>query len=193
MPAVDQIVRAIEYMNQYTDNQVIALIRGGGSKDDLAIFNDEKLVRAIAGSRIPVITGIGHEVDESLADLAADLAASTPSNAAQFLTRDRQAEIHSLNLQVSRIHQQIVSKINFEEHKLREQIESIRTKIFNFLQLELQKIQQKQKIIENLNPDIVLKRGYAIIHGQLSENAIVHLETETHQAEAKIIKVKNKE
>ena len=86
-----------------------------------------------------------------------------------------------------------MNKINFEEHKLREQIESIRTKIFNFLQLELQKIQQKQKIIENLNPAIVLKRGYAIIHGQLLENAIVHLETETHQAEAKIIKVKNKE
>ena len=193
LPAVDQIVRAIEYMNQYTDNQVIALIRGGGSKDDLAIFNDEKLVRAIASSRIPVITGIGHEVDESLADLAADLAASTPSNAAQFLTRDRQSEIHSLKLQVSRIHQQIISKINFEEHKLGEQIESIRTKIFNLLQLELQKIQQKQKIIENLNPAIILRRGYAIIHGQLSEGAIVHLETETHQAEAKIIKVKNKE
>ena len=193
LPAVDQIVRAIEYMNQYTDNQVIALIRGGGSKDDLAIFNDEKLVRAIASSRIPIITGIGHEVDESLADLAADLAASTPSNAAQFLTRDRQAEIHSLKLQVSRIHQQIISKINFEEHKVGEQIESVRTKIFNLLQLELQKIQQKQKIIENLNPAIILRRGYAIIHGQLSEGVIVHLETETHQAEAKIIKVKNKE
>ena len=188
LPAVDQIVRAIEYMNQYTDNQVIALIRGGGSKDDLAIFNDEKLVRAIASSRIPIITGIGHEVDESLADLAADLAASTPSNAAQFLTRDRQAE-----LQVSRIHQQIISKINFEEHKVGEQIESVRTKIFNLLQLELQKIQQKQKIIENLNPAIILRRGYAIIHGQLSEDTIVHLETETHLAEAKIIKVKNKE
>ena len=190
LPAVDQIVRAIEYMNQYTDNQVIALIRGGGSKDDLAIFNDEKLVRAIASSRIPIITGIGHEVDESLADL---LAASTPSNAAQFLTRDRQAEIHSLKLQVSRIHQQIISKINFEEHKVGEQIESVRTKIFNLLQLELQKIQQKQKIIENLNPAIILRRGYAIIHGQLSKGVIVHLETETHQAEAKIIKVKNKE
>lgn len=193
LPAVDQIVHAIEYMNQYTDNQVIALIRGGGSKDDLAIFNDEKLVRAIASSRIPIITGIGHEVDESLADLAADLAASTPSNAAQFLTRDRQAEIHSLKLQVSRIHQQIISKINFEEHKVGEQIESVRTKIFNLLQLELQKIQQKQKIIENLNPAIILRRGYAIIHGQLSEGVIVHLETATHQAEAKIIKVKNKE
>jgi exodeoxyribonuclease VII, large subunit len=193
LPAVDQIVHAIEYMNQYTDNQVIALIRGGGSKDDLAIFNDEKLVRAIASSRIPIITGIGHEVDESLADLAADLAASTPSNAAQFLTRDRQAEIHALKLQVSRIHQQIISKINFEEHKVGEQIESVRTKIFNLLQLELQKIQQKQKIIENLNPAIILRRGYAIIHGQLSEDTIVHLETETHLAEAKIIKVKNKE
>jgi exodeoxyribonuclease VII, large subunit len=193
LPAVDQIVRAIEYMNQHTDNQVIALIRGGGSKDDLAIFNDEKLIRAIAASRIPIITGIGHEVDESLADLAADLAASTPSNAAQFLTRDRQAEIRSLKIQVSRIHQQIMGKINIEEHKLQEQIENIRTKIFNLLQLELQKIQQKQKIIENLNPAIVLKRGYAIVHGQIAEHSLITLETAKYRAEAKIIKVKNKE
>lgn len=193
LPAVDQIVRAIEYMNQHTDNQVIALIRGGGSKDDLAIFNDEKLVRAIAASRIPVITGIGHEVDESLADLAADLAASTPSNAAQFLTRDRQAEIHSLKLQVSRICQQVIGKINIEERRLCEQIENVRNKIFNLLQLELQKIQQKQQVIENLNPAIVLKRGYAIIHGKITEDSLVTFETSKYQAEAKIIRVKNKE
>lgn len=193
LPAVDQIVRAIEYMNQHTDNQVIALIRGGGSKDDLAIFNDEKLVRAIAASRIPVITGIGHEVDESLADLAADLAASTPSNAAQFLTRDRQAEIHSLKLQVSRICQQVTGKINVEERRLCEQIENVRNKIFNLLQLELQKIQQKQQVIENLNPAIVLKRGYAIIHGKITEDSLVTFETAKCQAEAKIIRVKDKE
>ena len=193
LPAVDQIVRAIEYMNQHTDNQVIALIRGGGSKDDLAIFNDEKLVRAIAASRIPVITGIGHEVDGSLADLAADLAASTPSNAAQFLTRDRQAETHSLKLQVSRICQQVIGKINIEERRLCEQIENVRNKIFNLLQFELQKIQQKQQVIENLNPAIVLKRGYAIIHGQITEDSLVTFETVKYQAEAKIIRVKNKE
>ena len=193
LPAVDQIIRAIEYLNQYTDNQVIALIRGGGSKDDLAIFNDEKLVRAIAASRIPIITGIGHEIDESLADLAADFAASTPSNVAQFLTRDRQAEIHSINLQIVRIRQQVLSKIQLEEQNLKEQITSVRTKVLNSIQLAIQKIQQKRQIIENLNPAIILKRGYAIIYGQVTKDSLVIFETAKYQAEAKIIRVKYKE
>ena len=65
--AADQVIRALQYFNERSEVQVIALIRGGGSADDLAVFNDEKLVRAIAASKIPVITGIGHEVDTSLA------------------------------------------------------------------------------------------------------------------------------
>ena len=89
LPAVPQIVQALAYFNDHTDVDVIALIRGGGSADDLAIFNDERIVRAIVASKIPVITGIGHEVDESLADLAADVRASTPSNVAQLLTPDK--------------------------------------------------------------------------------------------------------
>ena len=64
--------------------EVVVIIRGGGSLDDLSAFNDEPLVRAIAASRVPVLTGIGHEVDTSLADLAADVRAATPSNAAQL-------------------------------------------------------------------------------------------------------------
>lgn len=92
MDAPDQIIRALKYFNERADVQVIAILRGGGSADDLACFNDEKLVREIAGSRIPVITGIGHEVDESLSDLAADIRASTPSNAAELLTRNRAEE-----------------------------------------------------------------------------------------------------
>lgn len=192
LPAVDQIIRAIEYLNQYTDNQVIALIRGGGSKDDLAIFNDEKLVRAIAASRIPIITGIGHEIDESLADLAADFAASTPSNVAQFLTRDRQAEIHSINLQIARIRQQVLSKIQLEEQNLKEQITSVRTKVLNSIQLAIQKIQQKRQIIENLNPAIILKRGYAILTGEIKKGAPVSIETNSHFLEAQILKIVKK-
>lgn len=192
LPAVDQIIRAIEYMNQFTDCQVIALIRGGGSKDDLAIFNDEKLVRAVAASRIPIITGIGHEIDESLADLAADFAASTPSNAAQFLTRDRQAEIHSLKLQINRINQQIKNKIQLKEQGLREQLVSVRTKLNNVIELELQKIRQKTQVIENLNPAIILKRGYAIIRGDIKPDSIISIETKSENVEAKILKITEK-
>ena len=192
LPAVDQIIRAIEYMNQFTDCQVIALIRGGGSKDDLAIFNDEKLVRAVAASRIPIITGIGHEIDESLADLAADFAASTPSNAAQFLTRDRQAEIHSLKLQINRINQQIKNKIQLKEQGLREQLVSVRTKLNNMIELELQKNRQKTQVIENLNPAIILKRGYAIIRGSIKPDSIINIETKSENVEAKILKITEK-
>ena len=179
-------------MNQFTDCQVIALIRGGGPKDDLAIFNDEKLVRAVAASRIPIITGIGHEIDESLADLAADFAASTPSNAAQFLTRDRQAEIHSLKLQINRINQQIKNKIQLKEQGLREQLASVRTKLNNIIELELQKIRQKAQVIENLNPAIILKRGYAIIRGDIRPDSIINIETKSENVEAKILKITEK-
>lgn len=89
LDAPDQIIRALKYFNERGEVQAIAILRGGGSADDLSAFNDEQLVRAIAASKIPVITGIGHEVDESLADLVADVRASTPSNAAEMLTRDK--------------------------------------------------------------------------------------------------------
>ena len=90
---VDDLCRAIDYFNEEGTVQIIAIIRGGGSKDDLAVFNDEALARKIAASRIPIITGIGHEIDESLADLAADIRASTPTNVAEMLTRDKADEI----------------------------------------------------------------------------------------------------
>ena len=80
--AADQIVAAINRFNEsQTPPEVLVIIRGGGSADDLNTFNDELLVRAIAASRVPILVGIGHEVDMTLADLAADVRASTPSNA----------------------------------------------------------------------------------------------------------------
>jgi exodeoxyribonuclease VII large subunit len=72
-------------INKKTLPEVIVIIRGGGSADDLSTFNDEPLVRAVAGSRIPTLVGVGHETDQSLADMVADVRAATPSNAAQIL------------------------------------------------------------------------------------------------------------
>ena len=89
--AVGDIVGAFRWFNAHPDAaEVLVLTRGGGSLEDLQAFNSEDVVRAVFSSRIPVVVGVGHERDESLADLAADVRASTPTNAAELVMPDRQ-------------------------------------------------------------------------------------------------------
>ncbi|MEO5378789.1 MAG: exodeoxyribonuclease VII large subunit [Magnetococcus sp. DMHC-6] len=83
--AAAQIVQALERLNRDGRAQVIICGRGGGSAEDLAAFNTEEVVRAIVNSAIPVVSAVGHEVDQTLADLVADLRAPTPSAAAQYI------------------------------------------------------------------------------------------------------------
>lgn len=83
--AAGKIAQAIEEINQQGWAQVIALVRGGGSREDLAEFNEEILIESIHSSRTPVITGIGHEIDISLADLTADARGATPTHVSQML------------------------------------------------------------------------------------------------------------
>lgn len=85
--AAETVAAAIDWVNEHEPGRdALALVRGGGSLEDLRVFNDEIVARALARSRIPTVVGIGHERDVTLADLVADLRASTPSNAAELLT-----------------------------------------------------------------------------------------------------------
>lgn len=172
MDAPDQIIRALQYFNEKSEVQMIALLRGGGSADDLACFNDERLVRAVAASKIPVICGIGHEVDESLCDLACDVRASTPSNAAELLTRDRKTE------------------------KVEEKMRLILQKINSEVDSKLGEIRQRQKMLESLNPEMVLRQGYAILNGKIDTGNVVKITTFDSEIMAliqKIIKRSNDE
>ena len=87
--AVPGIVAAIAALNEEPDIDIIIVARGGGSLEDLWAFNDEAVARAIFGSQRPVVSGVGHETDTTIADLVADLRAPTPSAAAELIAPDR--------------------------------------------------------------------------------------------------------
>jgi len=88
--AAEEIARAIDVMNRYTDADVLIVGRGGGSLEDLWAFNEEVVARALARSRIPVISAVGHEIDFTIADLVADVRAPTPSAAAEIVVRNKE-------------------------------------------------------------------------------------------------------
>ena len=189
MVAADQIIRALKYFNERSEVEVIAVIRGGGSADDLAVFNDEALVRAIAASKIPVITGIGHDVDESLCDLAADVVASTPSNAAQMLTRDRKEVIANCQADVKRINNLLNTKIDELVAQNRGEIERIEQQIVVKITSMEQEVQAQIKILAQLNPENVLARGYALVTGNIDIGNVVKITTSKTEIDAKIEKI----
>ena len=186
MDAPDQIIRALKYFNERSEVQVIAILRGGGSADDLSCFNDEELVRAIAASKIPVITGIGHEVDESLADLAADVRASTPSNAAEMLTPDREAVGYTVDMSVSRAESIIYNKIDAALERVDQPFDNIRRFIKQKIDFYHNMLFQKVKILEALNPEKVLRQGYAILSGKVSPGSVVNITTYDKEITAEI-------
>lgn len=102
--APDSIVAALELIQRVEELDVVIVARGGGSAEDLWAFNDEAVARAIAACRVPIVSGVGHEVDVTIADLVADVRAATPSNAAEIVVPRRDAllrEVQSLERRLS--------------------------------------------------------------------------------------------
>ncbi|KUK92298.1 MAG: xseA, partial [Anaerolineaceae bacterium 46_22] len=180
------IVNALARINQKSSPDVILIGRGGGSIEDLWAFNDEAVVRAVAASAAPIISGVGHETDFTLTDFAADFRAPTPTAAAEIATPD-QTELlgiiaELINRQTNLVSEKI-SDLRWEQGQLQKdlerlspahQIDTYRQRLDELdrrLDRSIQSILDRKNLqLENfrqslrgLNPQAVLQRGYAII------------------------------
>ena len=192
------IIAALKRLNSLPDLDLIILARGGGSIEDLWAFNDEGVARAIFASRYPVISGVGHETDFTIADFVADLRAPTPTGAAELATPITKEELRAA---LQSAEAQLAELINRQLEDLKQALQlaqselrrtSPRLRILNNIQRldELQgrleraiqqQLQRKQNYLANagdrlasLNPQAVLKRGYAIITDQATGQIISH-------------------
>ena len=149
----------------------IVLARGGGSREDLAVFDGEALARLLGASPVPVVTGLGHEDDTTIADLVADYRAATPTAAIVALLPDRLTVLQRLNQSRSQLRQ----ALSFSLQAKRQQLASLKAQLEHILPSRLlahqrQGLQQRRELLEALSPQQLLRRGFALVRspsGQL--------------------------
>jgi len=191
-----EIVEGIEYFNKHKEiADVIIIGRGGGSLEDMWSFNEECVARAVYNSEIPVISAVGHEIDFSISDFAADVRAATPSHAAEMVSINVKDELSKLNQYETRIKNQVVYYFQFQ-HEILKGIEnshafkmpadiirnhslildnledSFRGYFSDLIKNENIKVNNIESVIRSLNPDSIINRGYAIIKDGSSSNII---------------------
>lgn len=163
-PAVPQIVAAIKQFNHMAEApDVLVVTRGGGSADDLQAFSTEQVTRAVGASRIPTLVAIGHEVDVSLAELAADKRASTPSNAAELLVPDRRAVLDQLQAHRDRLTYSVEHLLQRARQDITVHGDVLYRSTEQVLAQARQKLALRKQVLQAYDPQVALQRGYALI------------------------------
>ncbi|MCL1845781.1 MAG: exodeoxyribonuclease VII large subunit [Defluviitaleaceae bacterium] len=166
--AAADIVRALGEVNEHGGADVIILGRGGGSVEDLWAFNEESVARAIAASKIPVISAVGHETDYTIADFTADLRAPTPTAAAQIAAFDQNAASAHLRDLQSDLTQALCEKLRENADTANFFLQNLTRAINERLANEWKTLAHREALLEKISPYAVFKRGFALVRDEKS-------------------------
>jgi exodeoxyribonuclease VII large subunit len=207
--APGKLIDALKALQTIPEVEVILLVRGGGSIEDLWAFNDEALAHAIVSCRVPVITGVGHETDVTIADFCADLRAPTPTAAAELCALDRATDLsgldyfqasllqamrlyldqswqrldraerqigrpsgwlhqqqHACSLLANRLGRATINNLNRRQLALQPMALRLKRAAVDMPALQARRLDKAQWLLQNLDPALVLKRGYAWLQNQ---------------------------
>lgn len=197
--AAELIAKAIRIASERHECDVLIVCRGGGSMEDLWSFNEEVVARAIGDCSIPVVSGVGHETDFTIADFAADVRAPTPTAAAELVSADREVMLRQIQQTHLRLQRQMrymlgekMQRLDILSHRLvhpgerlkqrTEQVTTLQTRLKQAMSRRLDseslKLERLGQNLEHLAPQQVLNRGYSLVR-----NANGQLVTNTRQVE----------
>ena len=215
--ACDSIANAINTASQRNEVETLIICRGGGSMEDLWQFNEEIVARAIFNCNIPTISGVGHETDFTIADFVADARAATPTAAAELASSNQ----FEMQAQLTHIKSRLERRMEFALHSIAQKLDYLARRLISptqqldakklhlkqlqnrlafamqqQLQTQQQHVQHIKNSIEQLSPQAVLARGYAIVahagkpiinSNQLSIGQTVHIQLHVGEANANIV------
>ena len=191
--ATKSLIHAFEILNNLKDVDVVIVARGGGSLEDIWPFNEELVARAVYASSVPVISAIGHETDVTIIDMVADLRAPTPSIAAEIVVPDKEELLESVANNGSKLLFYVEALIQRNRIYLESFPDKLEKSIpdFDFLRIKIDdclnaiikqfgydivmkktKTQSLLERLNSLNPNDVLRRGFAIVQNKKNDKII---------------------
>lgn len=208
--AAPSIVKQINTANAYNMCDVLIVGRGGGSLEDLLPFSEEIVVRAIAASKIPIISAVGHEIDWALSDYAADCRAPTPSAAAEIVVPQKIDILNNLQYLSNELYQEMTRRIDkmksmvkqFNPDNMELKFRSIEQPLLSrldnakeaIIQNMMQKVKDTKMLIENCHailesssPQTILARGYSMVRNKETQEIITNTKNLTKGTQIEIV------
>jgi exodeoxyribonuclease VII large subunit len=173
--AVPGIINALNALNDRGDIDLIIIARGGGSIEDLWAFNDENVARAIYSSKSPVISGVGHDTDFTIADFVADKRAPTPSAAAELAVPNRDEIEAHLQSYIATMTASLSNSIERERQHADELYATASNQAHNGISVNIERLRGQELKLDSLSPMATLERGYALVQSHANDEVISNI------------------